>query len=207
MIGTRSDSGHNVFMCSRYEIDIEWEEIVERFGLSGRPEHFMGCEIRPTDPALIVKSGGVADLANWGIPAPWDDRPLINAREESLKNKPTFRPLLENRCLVPASAYFEWRREGGQRLKNRISLEEGEILAFAGLYSGDSFSIVTCEPSPSIAHIHNRMPVILPNRAENDWCDNAIPFDDVRLWLKPFEANILKYSERKPPQRDLFTPI
>lgn len=119
-------------MCSRYEIDVEWETIVEQLGLDGEPGDFHPGEIRPTNTAPVLFSGNLTAL-RWGIPAPWDGKPLINARSETLEEKATFSPLLEHRCLIPASAYFEWRKDGKARLKNRISLIDGNLMGFAGL--------------------------------------------------------------------------
>jgi putative SOS response-associated peptidase YedK len=194
-------------MCSRYEIDAPWSDLAQRFGLDEASDGFTGGEIRPTDMAPIITSGGSPCTMRWGIPASWDGKPLINARCETLEEKQSFRPLLANRCLVPASAYFEWRQDGKKRHKNSIARYDADLMAFAGLRTNDHFTIITCQPSPSIAHIHNRMPVILPIVAERQWCDNTRPFDDVRHWLQPHESTVLTASEAPEsptPQPDLF---
>ncbi|MBC8269872.1 MAG: SOS response-associated peptidase [Rhodospirillaceae bacterium] len=194
-------------MCSRYEIDAPWSDIAQRFGLDDAADGFAGGEIRPTDMALVITSGGSPCTMRWGIPASWDGKPLINARCETLKQKQSFRPLLTDRCLVPASAYFEWRRDGKKRLKNTITFNNYRLMAFAGLRTADHFTIITCQPNPSIAHIHNRMPVTLPTMAESQWSDNTLPFEDVRHLLKPHDTNILMATEApEPPTRqpDLF---
>jgi len=191
-------------MCSRFEIDIPWDDIVRCFGIDDPPPGLTHGDIRPTDTALVISAEGDARTARWGLPASWDDKPLINARAETLAEKNTFRPLLESRCLVPASAYFEWRKAGNNRLKNRISLKDGGPMAFAGLLSGEYFTIITCSPNPSIAHIHNRMPVILGRGAQHEWCDAANPFSAVSQCLRPFSDAPLLASEDIPPQSDLF---
>lgn len=194
-------------MCSRYEIDVSWEEIAGRFGLDEAPTGYTAGEIRPTNSALVVGAQGARSL-RWGLPAPWSGKPLINARAETLQQKPTFQPLLENRCLVPASGYFEWRKDGKNRLKNRIGLKGDILMGFAGLYSEEYFTIITCEPSPSIAHIHNRMPVILSQAAKAEWCDRSKSFDQVRRHLKPFDSTALTATENVPPppaQADFFS--
>ena len=194
-------------MCSRFEMDAPWSDLSQRFGLDDAPDGFTNGEIRPTDMALIITSGGSARAMSWGIPASWDGKPLINARCETLEQKQSFHPLLTNRCLVPASAYFAWRRDGKKRHKNTISLGDKVLMAFAGLRTDEHFTIITCQPTPSVAHIHNRMPVILPEIAESQWCDNMRPFDDVRHLLKPDESNALIAIEVPEPvtsQPDLF---
>ena len=69
-------------------------------------------------------AGPVGRLLGWGLGVDWTAKPLINARAETLAEKRTFRPLLERRCLVPATAYFEWRKDGKARHKNRIRPED-----------------------------------------------------------------------------------
>lgn len=195
-------------MCSRYELNARARQIMERFDLAAVPPMPPAPELRPTDQALIVVADAGArrgELAQWGLRPDWDQgKPLINARAESLAERRTFRPLLASRCLVPASAYFEWRRHGGRRLKTRIGPAEGGVVAFAGLCDGDTFTLVTCAPAPAIAHVHDRMPVILAPHAEAAWLDPARPFDAVAAHLAPYAAAPLAADEETPRQPDLF---
>ena len=118
--------------------------------------------IRPTDVALIVMESNTAVLQPWGLNVDWTKQPMINARSETLNEKPTFRDLLEQRCLIHVSAYFEWRKlEDGSKRKNTITAPDTSVMTMAGLTDGTRFTMITCDPSPAIAHIHNRMPVIL----------------------------------------------
>ncbi len=202
-------------MCSRYEFDVHARDLAsgdlfDRFGLSSMPfgDSPPGPLIRPTDRAMIIAGGDGgrrrARMQEWGLSVSWDSKPLINARAETLEDKPTFRPLLRNRCLVPATAYFEWRREGCRRLKNRIAPEDNGLFAFAGLVDGGRFTIITCAPGPAIAHVHDRMPVILARNGEAAWLDPGLPFVRVKPLLVPFPA--MAADEDAPPDRqpDLF---
>lgn len=192
-------------MCSRYEIDVNARQLASRFDLFDTAPNLPGPELRPTDAALVVHGGRRARLLGWGLRVSWNNRPLINARAETLAQKPTFRPLLGNRCLVPATAYFEWRRQGKARLKNRIAptcglSAGGGIFAFAGLVDGDHFTIVTCAPHGAIAHVHDRMPVILSRDGEAAWLDPQIPFAQVAALLIPFAGLIAEEkTEEKAP--------
>lgn len=186
-------------MCSRYDLTLLPRDLARRYGLPINPPTYRLGEVRPTDRVPAITAPGRAELLTWGIPAAWDGKPLINARAETLATKKTFRPLLESRCLVPASAYFEWRRVGRERLKNRIAPADGEPFAFAGLHDGTSFTIVTCAPAPAIAHVHDRMPVILPIEAEAAWIDPALAFERVAGLLRPFAAQPLSVEESIPP--------
>ncbi|NQU59026.1 MAG: SOS response-associated peptidase [Rhodospirillales bacterium] len=195
-------------MCSNFDNDGNPSELDERFDLRCSSQIPNKQNIRPTDLALIIEAGRSTRLLPWGIPAPWamDSRgkPIINARAETLEKKQTFRPLLEQRCLVPASTWYEWREAGGKKLKNKISLPESPLFAFAGLTDGNHFTLITCRPSPSIAHIHNRMPVVMAPNDETAWLDADLPFTAVAKLLIPYDAGPLSSEEDKPLQPDLF---
>ena len=203
-------------MCSRFELNAPPSELAHRFGLDRPPPALNAAEARPTDAALVIDrppgndDGPAARLLPWGLAVAWDTKPVINARAETLAEKRTFRPLLGRRCLVPATAYFEWRKVGRARLKNRIrpaaTDDGGEVFAFAGLFDGERFTVVTCAAAPAVAPIHDRMPVILAGDAEARWIDPALPFDAVAPLLVPF-AGTLAADEQAPPsekQAELF---
>lgn len=193
-------------MCSRFEINARRRDLARRFGLADEPAGHATGEVRPTDPVLAIDSDGARALS-WGLKVDWDSKPLINARAETLTEKPTFRPLLRRRCLVPGEAYFEWRRVGRERLKNRIHPAGGGIFAFAGLSDGARVVIVTCAPAADIAHIHDRMPVILDAADEARWCDPRLAFAEVAALLRPTPPGLLTANEDRPPpprQPDLF---
>jgi len=202
-------------MCSRYEMNAPPGELAKRYGLNAPPSVPNAFEIRPTDQALMITRGIDANtqsalLMGWGLEVDWDSKPLINARAETLETKKTFQPLLENRCLVPAVAYFEWRKVGKAKLKNRIERKDKSLFAFAGLTDGNRFTIITCRPADNIAHIHNRMPVILDAQQEPKWADPGLSFAEVKGLLVPCKSAVLESNEEAPPpqpqikQPDLF---
>jgi putative SOS response-associated peptidase YedK len=195
-------------MCSNFDNDASPHELDVRFDLHGAPQTANKQNHRPTDMALVIEAERKPRLLSWGIPAPWAQngrsKPIINARAETLAQKPTFRPLLKQRCLVPATAWYEWRAAEGNKLKNRISLPKAKLFAFAGLADGDHFTLITCPPEPSIAHIHNRMPVVLTPQGEAAWLDADQPFLDVARYLVPYTAGPLISEEEPLEQPDLF---
>ena len=201
-------------MCSRFEMKAPAGDLARRFGLGAPPPVPHKGEIMPTDQALVIdarnggpNSGPWGRLLSWGLIAEWSQKPLINARAETIGEKKTFQPLLGNRCLVPATAYFEWRKSGGAKLKNRIAPADGGVLAFAGLSDGERFTVITCRPASGIAHIHGRMPAILAKAAEERWIDPGLSFAEVRGLLVPFETEPLEAEEETPaptPEKDLF---
>ncbi len=163
--------------------------------------------IRPTDVALIVTGGNATVLQPWGLNVDWTKQPMINARSETLTKKPTFRSLLEQRCLIPVSAYFEWRKlEDGSKRKNTIMAADKSVMTMAGLTDGMRFTMITCDPSPSIAHIHNRMPVILEADAASHWMSDA-SFDGVSSLLTPYVGSLAFEEDvpQPPAQSDLFS--
>jgi len=181
-------------MCAKFEVKAAMKKVKKRFGLKLNPPCAQGVEMNPTARILTIdgQSGHARGrLLGWGLKLDWDPKPLINARAETLSTKTTFRPLLARRCLVPATAYFEWARPpGGAKQKMRIHPKKADLFAMAGLIGedGDTFTIVTCAPAPEIAALHTRMPVILPPEAEVEWLNPNVSFDAVAQFLQPYKG-------------------
>ncbi|HEX9029364.1 MAG TPA: SOS response-associated peptidase, partial [Anaerolineales bacterium] len=146
------------------------------------------------------------DYFVWGLIPSWAKDPsigsrLINARADTLAEKPSFRSAYRRRrCLIPATGFYEWKANPGSKTKTPmyITLASGKPFAFAGLWenwhSPDgsqvlSCTIITTEPNELMAGIHNRMPVILPEEAYAVWLDaNDRGPDELNPLLKPFPA-------------------
>lgn len=191
-------------MCSRFEMNARPAELARRFTLDGPPPVPNRAEVRPSDLALTIDETRMGRLLVWGLAVSWSRAPLINARAESLEDKPTFRALLGRRCLIPAEAWFEWRPLGRQKLKNRFCLKEGGLFALAGLQDGEKFAIVTCDAPPDLAAIHDRAPAVLERDAEAAWLDGRIAFAEVKGLLAPCPPRLLRIEEESPVQGDLF---
>lgn len=197
-------------MCSRYELNVNPRDLARRFGIAEMPALPNRAEFRPTDKALIVTADHAAALRTWGIPAPWDSRPVFNARAERVTETDLFRPYLAGRCLVPATAYLEWRKDGRNKHRNRIFIgtdeEPATVFAFAGLADDTHFTIITCPAAGAIAHVHNRMPVILAQDDEAAWLDPATPMAKASRLLEPCRHPGLQAMEdaTPPAQADLF---
>ncbi len=151
--------------------------------------------VAPTDDVYAVTVEGDARRVagyHWGLVPAWADSPkvgarMINARSETLAAKSAFRTAFQKRrCIVPADGFYEWRRTDAAPRRGRrpqyIRRADGEPMAFAGLWalwkspSGDwlrSSTIVTTEANEAIAPLHDRMPVILPRSAWEEWLDPA----------------------------------
>lgn len=161
---------------------------------------------RPTDPIAVILPERKAAIRHWGLTVPGLNTPLINARAETLDQKPTFRPLLARRCLIPATSWYEWRKDGTSRRKNQITLPDHQPFLFAGLENGSEATIITCAPSDVIAHIHDRMPVVIGPNHLNAWLDPTENFTQVAHMLAPLPDHVLSWHEEPPtaqkPKRD-----
>ena len=178
-------------MCGRFSLTTPGELIAETFGLEEVPELQPRYNIAPTQPVLAVRlpaPAGDRELVplRWGLLGPGlrdpaQGPPLINARAETAARKPAFREAFRGRrCLVPADAFYEWRRSGAQRQPVRYSLTGGSVFALAGLWGPatlpdtgtlGSCVVLTTEPNALVAEVHDRMPVILPREAWARWLD------------------------------------
>jgi putative SOS response-associated peptidase YedK len=190
-------------MCSRFELNSSARAISVRFGLRTPLPNLPGRVIRPTDPALVITSQGPR-LLRFGLTVDWDNRPVINARAETVASRATFKPLLEHRCLVPADAWIEWQKvTSGRKPMWRLHPHEDGLFALAGLMRGEEFVVLTCAPSPAIAFVHDRMPVVLAAEAEAAWLDPARDFATVSPALVPYEAPLdaVSADDGAPPHQ------
>lgn len=179
-------------MCGRYAAARSIDVVAGHFGADGIDYQLAppGYNVAPTDrvPVVVQRDGSRAVVGmRWGLVPPWAGDPsvgarMINARAESVGDKPAFRtPLARRRALMPADAYYEWQtRPGAPKQPYAIRRADGELLAFAALWerwrapSGEellSCTIVTTAAAGSIAHLHDRMPVVVPADLRADWLD------------------------------------
>jgi putative SOS response-associated peptidase YedK len=178
-------------MCGRFTLTVDPADLREAFPeFIFPPQLLPRYNIAPTQPILVLPNDGTnkADLYIWGLIPSWAKDPaigsrLINARAETVTEKPSFRSAYKyHRCLIFADAFFEWqnRSDSQAKLPYLIRLKSGKPFAFAGLWehwqspdgSGiKSATIITTSPNELMAPIHNRMPVILPASAYAKWLD------------------------------------
>jgi putative SOS response-associated peptidase YedK len=199
-------------MCGRFTLTVDPAQLREVFSWLDIPNELTPrYNIAPTQPVAVVPNDGnnKLDFFVWGLIPSWAKDPqignrMINARAETLAEKPSFRNAYRRRrCLVLADGFYEWRKEPGSKTKTPmyIQLESREPFAFAGLwevwYSKDgdkilSCNIITTEPNELLSKIHNRMPVILPPETYQEWLavDEQNP-DQLDHLLRPYPANEL----------------
>lgn len=176
-------------MCGRFVLHHTTAEVSEHFGVEQvsfelQPRY----NIAPSQPVAVVRQRGARslDACKWGLVPSWVKDPkignrMINARAETLAEKPSYKSALKRRrCLIPASGFYEWRQEGVERIPTYIHTLDESLLALAGLWeewqSPDgsqllSCTILTTEANEFMGAIHIRMPVILPAAAREKWLD------------------------------------
>jgi putative SOS response-associated peptidase YedK len=193
-------------MCGRYTLTIDIKTVAEKFGVPATLDTSPRYNIAPTQEVVSVMRNGASHLAwlRWGLIPSWAKDEsigsrMINARAETLTEKPSFKGILRSkRCLIVADGFYEWKQENGSKVPMYMTLKSGEPFAFAGLWDlwkspgGEhirSCTIITTEPNDLVASIHNRMPAILLPGAYADWLDPDIR-DEQALshWLAPYPA-------------------
>jgi putative SOS response-associated peptidase YedK len=179
-------------MCGRFALTSSAETVAEQFSLEQPPLLAPRYNIAPTQPVAAIRLSphtGKRELAlfSWGLIPSWAKdikmgAKLINARSETVAEKPSFRASFKRRrCLIPADGFYEWKKDGKQKQPMYMHAINGRLWALAGLWETwigaegseiDSCTILTTTPNELMESIHDRMPVILEP-------------EDYDLWLKP----------------------
>ncbi|MEA2666225.1 MAG: hypothetical protein QOI11_3169 [Candidatus Eremiobacteraeota bacterium] len=189
-------------MCARYSLT-KPKLIAERFASLSLPSQYEPrYNIAPTQSVLAAKNdgGGRIEALRWGLVPFWArdvsiGQRMINARAETLAEKPAFRHALrQRRCLIFADGFYEWTGAKGDKQPYRFTVDGGTPFAFAGLWERwgpkdapvETCAIVTCAPNALLARVHDRMPAILDDGALEAWLHGDVP--DALAALVPFEA-------------------
>lgn len=198
-------------MCGRFTLTVTPTQLAEAFAqFTPPPELTPRYNIAPSQPVAVVANTGQnrVDYFVWGLIPSWAKEPaignkMINARAETLAEKPSFKAAYRRRrCLILADGFFEWRQNPDKsKTPMYIHLASRQPFALAGLWErwhsphGDellSCTIITTEPNALMAAIHNRMPVILPPEAYACWLDPAEqPPDRLQALLATFPAELM----------------
>ena len=207
-------------MCGRYTITPSRQELEAGFSqLKALPQDRVFAErfnVAPTQEVVALTrpegSGTVtAELLRWGLVPKWAKGPddgvkMINARSETIAEKPSYKGLVakaKGRCLILADGFYEWEAvASGPKQPWRFSLENGGVFALAGLCTTwtpeggrplRSCTVITTEPNELVAPVHDRMPAILTTEAEFEaWLDPATDSAAAREMLKPLPAKLMR---------------
>jgi putative SOS response-associated peptidase YedK len=200
-------------MCGRYTLTTPLEgvrqifDFAEQVNLPPRYNISPGQEV----PAVLRDDGGRRRLLSlhWGLIPGWAKERgianrLINARAETLWEKPAFRgAVARHRCLIPADGFYEWRSEAGGKQPYLFAMKDASVFAFAGLWerwhdgaSGavvESCCIITTEASADLVEVHHRMPVILDGEAYATWLEPAASRPLLQSLLKPYREGAMRF--------------
>lgn len=203
-------------MCGRSSLTKTEKELEERFRATFYSEDLErynplpNFNVAPTQlhPVITQQQPDIIHLFRWGLIPFWakDIRigaKMINARIEGIADKPAFRQAYEKRrCIVPFDGYYEWMKTPEGKIPYRIKTTNTEIFTIAGLYEVwkntdgtviRSFTLITKEADPKIAHLHDRMPMLLLPEDEKLWLDHAVPTKDVMNNITPFPGEFITW--------------
>lgn len=189
-------------MCARFSLGIH--KGMERFiMIPVDGERYRRFNIAPTTPIPVVVGNGDTHVTEqtWGIKPPWSNQLLINARSETLTEKPFFRGLLpDHRCLIPATGFFEWREESGKKQPYYFHLKGNAPFMFAGIWregeNGPECVILTTEPNELVADYHDRMPAILHESDLDGWL--TLPYEEALKRVLPLEPELMEVHAVTP---------
>jgi putative SOS response-associated peptidase YedK len=203
-------------MCGRYRLSRRKDLLAERFDVEPDDEWVPRYNIAPTQNVPVIRQHPdepkrLGSQMRWGLIPFWAKGPsigfkMINARAESLATKPAFRESLrKRRCLIPADAFYEWRKNRKVKTPFCFTMADDSIFAFAGIWDSwrnpegkaiETCSIITTTPNALLTDIHDRMPVILPDDAYDLWLDPGFQkVDAICDLLKPFDPALMRRFE------------
>ena len=168
-------------MCGRFTLTTTADELHKRFGVRVSQNIAPRWNIAPSQHSLIFRQYGLeilASLAEFGLPLTQSGKRLINARAETVGEKPTFKNAFSaSRCLVPASGWYEW---AGKSRPFHIQSADARVMAFAGLYfkygshsHAGQFVILTTAAKAELAAVHDRSPLVLPVSRWQSWLSGS----------------------------------
>lgn len=193
-------------MCGRFTLFEPDRILAKEFGISGFAPRSPRYNIAPSQPVAAVRAPSAANerelvLLRWGLIPSWSKDPaignrLINARSETVREKPSFRNAFrKHRCLIPASGFYEWQRLERGKQPFYIRMRDRRPFAFAGLWDRwegpdgplETCTILTTAANTVLSPIHDRMPVILPSTEYARWLDLSLKDpDSLTSLLVPF---------------------
>ncbi len=200
-------------MCGRYKLAVSEEELIDYVHAEYNIEDLIPelalprYNIAPGQKVLAIIHDGTKNrlgYLTWGFPIgnPEDPHALINAKAETIEEKPSFASAVKNRrCVILANGFYEWKRTERGKVPMHVCMKTGEIFAFAGIWApylnaqGQKeygCAIITTTPNEIMQPIHHRMPVILPKEKRTAWLEKSPSAQfDAKNYLKPYESSAM----------------
>ena len=198
-------------MCGRYSIGNDIQQISQELNVTPPANFTPRYNAAPSQALPIVSNTQRQQVAlyEWGVIPAWakeKGQRLINARAETVAEKSTFKKAFQQRrCLVLADGYYEWKKSPHGKVPYRLVLQDERPFVFAGIWDEHTdkstgevihdFCIITTAASPNIAHIHDRMPVILPKDAWDLWLGDTEDYAGLAEVLRPLEEGQINAYE------------
>lgn len=203
-------------MCGRYTLTVDEKFLRELFDIALEDfEYEPHYNIYPGAEVPVVYTSGLekrrtARPMRWGLIPRWAKEDsvgykMINARGETVHKRPVFKGAFsQRRCLVPADGFYEWEKTEQGKTPYRITLPDGSVFSFAGLWESRlgpegrdiySFTIITVKANEHVGRIHKRMPVILPSKGSwEKWLNPKTPGEKLKQMLVPYEGPLVSYK-------------
>jgi len=203
-------------MCGRFTLYGSPEEVAALFDLPEAPILVSRFNIAPTQPVGLVRLRAPQErewaLTHWGLIPSWSKDPsigarMINARSETVAEKPSFRaPFKRRRCLVPISGFYEWQKQGKSKQPYYITAKDNDLLAIAALWEYwegadgsalESCTLLTTEANEFMTPLHNRMPVFIAPEDFDQWLGDGKDesrryLDSLKHLMRPASEDLLK---------------
>lgn len=185
-------------MCGRFALFAPEEQIIKHYKLKQGFKMISRYNVAPASIIPIIR-GHQLDFVRWGFIPRWvkpedsDQKGHINARAETVADKPSFKAAFaKRRCLIPVSGYYEWKTIGGKKQPYFISLPQSPIMSLAGIWEShrdmtmemvDTAAILTVEASGPASAIHHRMPLLIKEQDYHAWLDDKTPIETLNSLL------------------------
>jgi putative SOS response-associated peptidase YedK len=200
-------------MCGRYQLSKSEKQVREHFGVSVDEDYSPRYNISPSQSVITIRQDATApdrllSKMRWGLVPFWAKDvaigyKMINARSETVMEKPAYRDSFKKRrCLIPAAGFYEWKKIGKEKQPYNFGMTDDSIFAFAGIWDTwkspdgtpiDSCSILTTTPNTLVQDVHDRMPVILATDDYDQWLDPGVKETSTLVeLLKPFPAKQMR---------------
>jgi len=199
-------------MCGRFRLSKTDKEVMKQFGVEIDPDYSPRYNISPSQQVRVLQQDEAGlmhmRIQRWGLVPGWAKDikigyKMINARSETILEKPSFRTAFKKRrCLIPADGFYEWKKEGTTKQPFHFGMKDDSLFAFAGIWEQwkspegavvESCAILTTTPNDLVADVHDRMPVILPAAQYELWLTaEAERVAQLQDLLVPYPANEMK---------------
>lgn len=176
-------------MCGRFCLTADLDEINAIFHLKHSVVLKPRYNIAPNQVIPVIRRPGELEFLTWGLRPSWlkeGQNSFINARLETLEERPAFKQAIKlRRCLILANGYYEWKQIGTRKQPYHFFLPDNKIFAFAGIYDGDTCAIITSPAmQEDLIQIHQRMPLVLPQKYYATWLDAKVKNVNLHEYLQ-----------------------